>query len=127
MLSFEPEFDAFYEPHRVRATCVGDIALWVAALAAGTFLSPATRQPMLAVHATIDDDSAAPAYGYGYGWFTGTVSGRRVLYHPGDNAGFKALNAWFPDSDQHIVVLSNEESTDVELIVRELLESKFSR
>ena len=105
---------------------VGDMARWDLALASGTFLSPGSRQAMLANHATVDDQSFAPAKGCGYGWFEGSVIGRRLLFHPGDNAGFKALNAWFVDDDVRLVVLTNDEATDIELIVGELLISKFS-
>jgi hypothetical protein len=59
--------------------------------------------------------------GYGYGWFIGTAFGRRVIYHPGDNSGFVALNAWFPDDDLRLVVLSNEETIEFEALLPELL------
>ena len=54
-------------------------------------------------------DETWVADGYGYGWFVGTVTGRRVYFHPGDNPGYLAFNAWLPDDDTRLAVLVNEE------------------
>ena len=78
---------------------VGDLARWDRALASGEILSDAVRQAMFTVHTpTGDDDGVIRTEGYGYGWFIGTAAGgRRVFYHPGDQPGFRSLNACFPD------------------------------
>jgi CubicO group peptidase (beta-lactamase class C family) len=112
----------------------GDIGRWDSALAAGSILSEVSRRAMLQDQAgssldigagtdTDDKDSPITVDGYGYGWFIGTALGRRVIFHPGDNAGFGSLNAWFPDEDLRVIVLSNEEATDVEGVAVELLTS----
>jgi len=70
---------------------------------------------MLTAHAPVTEDYglAIRPHGYGYGWFLGTGPGdRRVIYHPGDNAGFLAFNAWFPDHDTRLIMLTNDEATD---------------
>jgi CubicO group peptidase (beta-lactamase class C family) len=105
---------------------VGDVARWDAALAAGAVLGDVSRQAMLNSQAVVtgsaaDETGLLTVEGYGYGWFIGTSLDRRVIYHPGDNAGFVALNAWFPDDDMRLVVLSNEETTDLEALLPDLL------
>lgn len=104
-----------------------DLARWDAALAAGTFLGPASRRAMLTAHAAVGQDGTVTDAGYGYGWFTGRLAGRRVIFHPGDNAGFKALNAWFPDDGARVVLLSNDESTDVERLLMDVLAAALPR
>lgn len=58
--------------------------------------------------------------GYGYGWSVGVTTDERWFQHSGDNAGFKAFNAWLPDSDRRMVVLSNHDETGP-AVVEELL------
>ena len=76
---------------------------------------PVRRRPAGHVHgprARRDDDGVIRTEGYGYGWYIGTASGgRRIFYHPGDQPGFRSLNAWFPDDDVRLAVLSNEAAT----------------
>ena len=44
-----------------------------------------------------------------------------VIYHTGDNAGFKATSVWLPDNDLAIASMSNEESTDLEGVISGIL------
>lgn len=106
---------------------VGDLARWDQALVSGEILADASRQAMLAVQAPVDDDDGLiRTEGYGYGWFTGCVSGgHRVIYHPGGNAGFVAVNAWFPQDEVRLAVLSNEETTDLQAIIRQAVATAF--
>jgi hypothetical protein len=46
---------------------------------------------------------------YGYGWFIARLHGHRIIYHPGDNAGFQAFNAWFQDDDAIVILLANDD------------------
>jgi CubicO group peptidase (beta-lactamase class C family) len=105
---------------------VGDLARWDRALGAGKLLSPAAQQAMLTVHVPVkDDDGVVRTDGYGYGWFIGSACGRRIFYHPGDNPGFRSINAWFPDDDVCLAVLSNEEATDLDPITHHLIKTAF--
>ena len=110
---------------------VGDLARWDRALASGEVLSDAARQAMFSAHVPVeDDDGLIRTEGYGYGWFTGTGTGtvsggRRIFYHPGDQAGFCSLNAWFPDDGVRLAVLSNEGTTRLDPIVRDLIQTAF--
>ena len=105
----------------------GDVAKWDAALAARSLLSETSWQAMLARHAAIDDlaEGASPVRtdGYGYGWFTGSVSGLPVRYHPGDNPGFHALNGWIPDLAARVIIMSNEQAASIPELAGEILAS----
>jgi CubicO group peptidase (beta-lactamase class C family) len=106
---------------------VGDLARWDRALADGEILSAAARQAMLTVHAPVeDDDGLVRTEGYGYGWFIATAAGRRLFYHPGDNPGFRSVNAWFPEDDVRLAVLSNEDGTVLDPIMHDLIRTAFS-
>jgi CubicO group peptidase (beta-lactamase class C family) len=105
----------------------GDLARWDRALAAGELLSEAARQAMFTVHAPVeDDDGMIRTEGYGYGWFIGSATGgRRLYYHPGDNPGFRSLNAWFPGDDVRLAALSNEGATDLTPVAHRLIRIAF--
>ena len=105
----------------------GDLARWDHALADGKLLSEAARRAMFTVHVPVeDDDGLVRTDGYGYGWFIGSAAGgRRLFYHPGDNPGFRSLNAWFPDDDVRLAALSNEGSTDHTPVTHRLIRTAF--
>ena len=106
---------------------VADLARWDRALAAGEILSDAARRAMFTVHVPIeDDDGLVRTEGYGYGWFIGSAAGgHRMFYHPGDNPGYRTINAWFPDDGVRLAVLSNDGATDLDPIVHDLIRTAF--
>jgi CubicO group peptidase (beta-lactamase class C family) len=106
---------------------VRDLARWDRALAAGDILSDGARQAMLTAHVPAeDDDGVIRTEGYGYGWYTGTaLGGHRIFCHDGDQPGFCSFNAWFPDGDVRLVILSNEGTTPLGPIVHELIRTAF--
>jgi CubicO group peptidase (beta-lactamase class C family) len=59
--------------------------------------------------------------GYGYGWQTGTIDGRRALFHTGANSGYLAVNAWLPDKQIAFAVLSNDQATNILQVTADLL------
>jgi hypothetical protein len=48
-----------------------------------------------------------------------------VIYHPGDNVGFVAVNAWFPQDAVRLAVLSDEETADLQAIIRQAITTAF--
>ncbi len=86
----------------------GDLLRWNRAMTTDALLGAPSRHLLLTSHAAT---GLGGLDGYGYGWQTGRIAGRRVLCHSGDNAGFKSFNAWFPDHASHIIVLSNDDAT----------------
>ena len=58
---------------------------------------------------------------YGYGWYMGSVSGATMCYHSGHNSGFNSFNAWVPSASLSMIILTNNDSIDPQMIARTLL------
>jgi len=58
---------------------------------------------------------------YGYGVHVGTLDGHRAVHHAGDIPGYRTLSAWLPEHDAALAILSNEETTDIDGVLREVL------
>jgi CubicO group peptidase (beta-lactamase class C family) len=88
---------------------VGDLVAWCDAVAEpGRVLPDPWRQMLVTPHVPTPETDT----GYGYGWYVGPLGGFPAVYHPGDNAGFRALCAWAPRDRVRAVVLSNSEAVD---------------
>jgi len=79
---------------------------------------------MFTIQAVID--SSDPQIGYGYGWVivddpAGVPPGK-VISHAGTIDGFTSAMLRFPDLDAVVIVLSNVEGRDPNLVVRGLVE-----
>jgi CubicO group peptidase (beta-lactamase class C family) len=85
-----------------------DMADWLDRLRAGHLLSPASLALMVHPHAKANDDTH-----YGYGWFLGPLGGQDAVYHTGENAGFRTFDAWLTATGGRVVMLTNEETTDL--------------
>ena len=102
-----------------------DLASWIRALGSGPVLKDHSRRTMFESHAVVGGDRTSTLVSdmhYGYGLFVGRARGAPVIYHTGDNAGFKAISVWLPENDLALSVLSNEESTDLEPVVSRVLQ-----
>jgi CubicO group peptidase (beta-lactamase class C family) len=107
----------------------GDLIRWDDALAAGELLSPDRRREMLTAHTPAGgpaQDGDWTADGCGYGWFVGSAAGRRAYFHPGDNPGYQAFNAWLPDDEIRLAILVNEDTVDLDGLLGEILPRAFS-
>jgi CubicO group peptidase (beta-lactamase class C family) len=103
---------------------VADLARYTAAVNThAPLLSAASRQAQVTAHAPIPEppERCIRAHSYGYGLFIGTIAGHTAYFHPGDNPGYMSFNAWLPDTDTTITVLSNDETTDIDQLVGRLL------
>jgi CubicO group peptidase (beta-lactamase class C family) len=100
-----------------------DLARWDTALTTpGLLLSAESLRAMFSSHADVTDGfSELPGARYGYGWLIAEVGGRQAYFHPGDNAGFAALNIFLPASDAILILLSNDEDTDLWKLSRRML------
>jgi CubicO group peptidase (beta-lactamase class C family) len=108
----------------VSSTAV-DLARWIRALGSGSVLSEASRRTMFAGQVAVGGErtySFASDIDYGYGLLTGRTEGRPIVFHTGDNFGFKAMSVWLPEDDLAVAILSNEESTDLEPVVSRVLQ-----
>ncbi|WFE38883.1 serine hydrolase domain-containing protein [Micromonospora sp. WMMD998] len=89
--------------------CTGaDLLTWLDVPRRGRLLAPASVAALTAPHAP----TGRPGEAYGYGFFVGPLAGRRAVHHSGDNGGYKAFAAWLPDSDQRLVLLTNQAEID---------------
>ncbi|MFI7429199.1 serine hydrolase domain-containing protein [Micromonospora sp. NPDC049836] len=89
--------------------CTGaDLLTWLDVPRRGRLLTPASVAAMTAPQ--VPTVRAGEAYGYGF--FVGSLAGRRAVHHSGDNGGYKAFAAWLPDSDQRLVLLTNQAEVD---------------
>ena len=86
---------------------VDDVAKWDQALNDDRFLPAPLRSAMLTPYVT-------GKYGeVGYGWFFRNLSdGRRLRFHAGHGAGFRAWNHHQPDLGLTVVILSNIEDAE---------------
>jgi CubicO group peptidase (beta-lactamase class C family) len=80
-----------------------DLVRWPRALAS---LSPSAFSRQAAV---ADEEDGLTDVGYGYGWFTASLDGERIIFHPGDNAGFVSLLVWAPERDLVLAMLAADQ------------------
>ena len=88
-----------------------DLAWWNAALATpGALLGEESLRLLFTPHAAMPDGWVPfPSVYYGYSWIIGAMQGRPIRFHPGDNAGFNALNVYAPGCGASVILLSNDE------------------
>jgi CubicO group peptidase (beta-lactamase class C family) len=91
------------QPYAAGALCstVGDMAKWDHALGSGKVVTPASYAEM-----TTPTGAAAPKH-YGFGLGRDTLAGHPVIRHSGGINGFISDNAWFPDVQMSVTVLTN--------------------
>ena len=58
--------------------------------------------------------------------FTGDFGGHAAYYHPGDNPGYRSFVAWIPDLAASVVMLVNDEDTDVDNLIGQLIQVALS-
>jgi CubicO group peptidase (beta-lactamase class C family) len=108
----------------------GDLTRFTAALHDGALVSAGSLRAMRTPHAPLPADQAGDpqfsARGYGYGMFTGDFGGHAAYYHPGDNPGYRSFVAWIPDLAASVVMLVNDEDTDVDNLIGQLIQVALS-
>ena len=80
-----------------------DLVRWPGALAS---LAPSAFSRHAAV---AEEEDGLTDVGYGYGWFTASLDGEPIIFHPGDNAGFVSLLVWAPDRDLVLTMLAADQ------------------
>src|SRR5687768_12518178 len=99
---------------------VDDLWTWHRALLAGEPIPSDLIALMENPHAQVDD-----VHSYGYGVEVRETHGRREISHRGGTTGFSSYLIRFPDDDVVIVLLSNNESTDVDALRERLIDVVF--
>lgn len=92
---------------------------WEKALRANKVLSEASRVDAQSPHTFASDSPWSdyqnrPNTWYGYGWFIEpkTDSTKEVIYHTGDNGGFKILAARYPEDNALVLIFANRADWD---------------
>lgn len=93
---------------------LNDVAAFAAGLQRGRLLGPAAQTEMIhnqltaqVVTATLAGQTAAPEWGYGYGFQTGTARHTTAVLHTGGGVGATTILYWLPAQQLSVVVLSN--------------------
>lgn len=106
------------------ASTVGDLIRWDAQFFTGKVVSrqtvtvaitPPGDRPMVAAKYAKDPNNNL-AQGYGFGWVTGHVDGREVIWHNGGLPGARSMNANFSRDGLEIVALTNASNAQPEAI-----------
>lgn len=101
-------------------TSTHEFVRWELALRSFTVLSEAMQTLAWTPHTLVSgsqfsDYQNRPGTWYGYGWFIEPGDGDDdfpVIYHTGDNGGFKALAARYPEKDALVLVFANRADWD---------------
>jgi CubicO group peptidase (beta-lactamase class C family) len=101
---------------------VDDLWAWHQALLAGDPIPSDLVALMEKPHVQVDD-----VLSYGYGVEVRETHGRREISHRAGTAGFSSYLIRFPDDDVVIVLLSNNESTDVDALRERLIDIVFTK
>jgi CubicO group peptidase (beta-lactamase class C family) len=108
---------------------VEDLYRWDQALYTEQLLPKALLDEMFSPHAAIPDvgslASGSSESAYGYGWMIGQEGNRRVFEHGGGIEGFVSLITRYPDDKTTIIILSNQETTPMGNIHREITKRLF--
>lgn len=96
-----------------------EFVCWEKALRENKVISEATRNDAQTPHICATDSPWSdyqnrPNTWYGYGWFIEpkTASTKEVIYHTGDNGGFKILAARYPEDDALVLIFANRADWD---------------
>lgn len=96
-----------------------EFALWERALRANKILEEARRIDAQSPKTLVSDSPWSdyqnrPNTWYGYGWFIEpkTDTTKEVIYHTGDNGGFKILAARYPEDNTLVLVFANRADWD---------------
>ena len=100
-------------------TSTHEFVNWEKALRANSVLSETSRIDAQSPHTYVSDSPWSdyqnrPNTWYGYGWFIEpqTDTSKEVIYHTGDNGGFKILAARYPEDNALVLVFANRADWD---------------
>jgi CubicO group peptidase (beta-lactamase class C family) len=92
----------------------------------GSLLTDGSLRALRTIHTPLSSLQDSPddwlrGDGYGYGLYIGSVGGHTAYFHPGDIPGYQSFSAWLPEHAISVAILSNEESANIEDLLRHLL------
>jgi D-alanyl-D-alanine carboxypeptidase len=101
-----------------------DLARWASALYGGAVLDEAELASMIDVSATLP---YGPSYPYGFGFERTAIAGRIAWGHRGHLDGFWSAMWYLPDSRITIVVLTNDEWTNVQSVTAQFVQAVLGK
>jgi CubicO group peptidase (beta-lactamase class C family) len=104
-----------YSAGAIRST-VADLYAWNKSVFANKFVPKKWIDMAFTDHRLSDGNST----GYGYGWAFMNIQGSRTIQHNGGINGFLSSGVYLPDEDIYVVVLSNNEAGDADLLATKL-------
>jgi CubicO group peptidase (beta-lactamase class C family) len=112
---------AMSQPYAAGAMCstVVDLGRWNRALATGKVVSPESYKLMTT------PTGAAVASKYGFGLGRDTMAGHTVISHGGGIPGFISANAYYPDADISITVLTNSGAARSDRLLAQVARATF--
>lgn len=112
---------AMSQPYAAGALCssVGDLSRWNRALASGQVVSATSYKLMTT------PEGAAVSAKYGFGLGVDTIAGHATISHGGGINGFISSNAWFPDPQTSITVLTNSGSGAADKLLAQVARAAF--
>ena len=117
-----PEFIAL-RPSGAFLSTIEDLARWDAALYDDRVLTRASRDAMTRPTAL----TGGGASGYGFGWYLDSVDGRWRVRHGGTMPGFRAQMTRFPNDSLTVIVLTNADGAQPDVMAREVARMYLSR
>ena len=93
-----------------------DLAKWDAALYRDDVLTRVSREAMWTPAKLTDGTTSR----YGFGWFVGSLYGRRYVGHGGNMNGFSAEMTRFLDDSLTVIVLTNKDGEDIDGIANQV-------
>ncbi|GAB4033010.1 serine hydrolase domain-containing protein [Spirosoma gilvum] len=95
---------------------VQDLARWDAALGTAKFLTEASQKEMQKPFVLKD----GTPYPYGLGWRVDVLMGTPWIHHGGSLPGFRTEYARFPQAGFSVIVLTNSEQAQPEMLAKEI-------
>ena len=99
-------------------TSVNDFMNWEKSLLNNLVLKEETKNVAYKPHIKVSGSKYSyyqnrPYTSYGYGWFVDETPNREIkVYHTGDNGGFQAYAAKYPESGVNVIMLENRNDLD---------------
>ncbi|HRP08370.1 MAG TPA: serine hydrolase domain-containing protein, partial [Gemmatimonadales bacterium] len=111
------QYLAMSQPYAAGALCatIADLATWNRALHTGRVVSEDSYRRM------ITPAGAAVSSRYGFGLALDTLAGRTIVTHGGGINGFASGNAWEPESQLSVTVLTNTDAESPDELLKQLV------
>jgi CubicO group peptidase (beta-lactamase class C family) len=119
-------YNVFNQAMKVRAAIADSSVSYAAGAIYSTIGDLYKWHNALQKYKIINRNSTEAAYtpfksGYGYGWMTGTLFGRKLVEHGGSIPGFSTFIARMPGDDVVVILLSNASMPALDKISHEIL------